>query len=217
MITKASSKTPRNFSRNALLQLLLAAYAGIWIWAAIDPVYRFDWFLENILTILFIVALTMTYRRFPLSDTSYALIFVFMVLHTVGAHYTYSEVPLGSWLKDTFELSRNHYDRIVHFSFGLLLAYPFREVVLRVATNNSFLATLFSLTLVFTYSGGFEIIEWIVARVVDPKAGAAYLGTQGDEFDSQKDMALAVSGALIALGLMALFSFAAKTKDRQTE
>lgn len=217
MITKASSKIPRNFSRNALLQLLLVAYAGIWIWAAIDPIYRFDWFLENILTILVIVVLTTTYHRFPLSDISYALIFIFMVLHTVGAHYTYSEVPLGSWLKDTFELSRNHYDRIVHFSFGLLLAYPFKEMVVRIATNNSILAALFALTLVFTYSGGFEIIEWIVARIVDPKAGAAYLGTQGDEFDSQKDMALAVSGALIALGLMALFSLATKTRDQQTK
>jgi len=217
MITKASSKIQPNIASNPLLQILLVAYAGIWIWAAINPVYRFDWFLENILTILVIIALTATYRRFPLSDVSYTLIFIFMVLHAVGAHYTYSEVPLGSWLKDTFELSRNHYDRIVHFSFGLLLAYPFKEVVWRIATNNSLLSSLFALTLVFTYSGSFEIIEWIIARIVDPKAGAAYLGTQGDEFDSQKDMALAVSGALITLGLVAVFSMATKTKDRQAK
>ena len=103
----------------------------------------------------------------------------------------------------------------VHFSFGLLLAYPFREVVLRLVTRVGLFASLFALTLVFTYSGSFEIIEWIVARVVDPEAGTAYLGTQGDEFDSQKDMALAASGALIALGLTAVFSGKAESKDRR--
>ena len=216
-ITNASSKIRPNFASNPLLQILLVAYAGVWIWAAINPVYRFDWFLENILTVLVIAALAATYRRFPLSDVSYTLIFIFMVMHAVGAHYTYSEVPLGSWLKDTFELSRNHYDRIVHFSFGLLLAYPFKEVVWRIAINNNLLSTLFALTLVFTYSGSFEIIEWIIARIVDPKAGAAYLGTQGDEFDSQKDMVLAVSGALITLGLVAVFSTKAKGKSLQDD
>jgi putative membrane protein len=88
-------------------------------------------------------------------------------------------------------------------------------VALRLVTKVDLFASLFALTLVFTYSGSFEILEWIVARVVDPKAGAAYLGTQGDEFDSQKDMALAASGALIALGLTAVFSMKATVKDRQ--
>jgi putative membrane protein len=215
VITAAPLKIRPNFASNRLLQTLVAVYATIWIWAAINPVYRFDWFLENILTILSVIVLTASYRRFPLSDASYILIFVFMVLHAVGGHYTYSEVPLGFWLEDLFGLDRNHYDRIVHFSFGLLLAYPFREVALRLVTKVDLFASLFALTLVFTYSGSFEILEWIVARVVDPKAGAAYLGTQGDEFDSQKDMALAASGALIALGLTAVFSMKATVKDRQ--
>jgi putative membrane protein len=215
VIPTASSEIRPNFARNRLLQILLAAYAGVWIWAAINPVYPFDWFLENILTVLAVIVLTASYRRFPLSDVSYILIFVFMVLHAVGGHYTYAEVPLGFWLEDLFGLDRNHYDRIVHFSFGLLLAYPFREVVLRLVIRDGLFASLFALTLVFTYSGSFEIMEWIVARIVDPEAGAAYLGTQGDEFDSQKDMGLAASGALIALVLTAVFSVKAKVKDPQ--
>lgn len=204
MITTASENIRPDFARNRLLQVLVVIYAGVFVWAAIDPVYRFDWFLENILIIVFIVLMIATYRRFPISELSYILILVFLVLHAVGGHYTYSEVPLGFWLQETFDLSRNHYDRIVHFSFGLLIAYPFREVVLRYVTPSYLFASVFALTLVFTYSGGFEILEWVVAIIVDPKAGAAYLGTQGDEFDSQKDMALAASGALIALIITAL-------------
>jgi putative membrane protein len=95
VITAAPLKIRPNFASNRLLQTLVAVYATIWIWAAINPVYRFDWFLENILTILSVIVLTASYRRFPLSDASYILIFVFMVLHAVGGHYTYSEVPLG--------------------------------------------------------------------------------------------------------------------------
>ena len=215
MITSVSSEIRPNFTSNRLLQVLLVAYAGVWIWAAINPVYPFDWFLENILTTLSVIILAASYRRFPLSDISYILIFIFMVLHAVGGHYTYSEAPLGFWLQDLFGFERNHYDRIVHFSFGLLLAYPFREVVLRLVIKSSLFASLFALTLVFTYSGGFEIIEWIVAQIVDPEAGAAYLGTQGDEFDSQKDMALAAGGAVIALGLTAAFSGKAKAEYQQ--
>ena len=206
-MTKAAiQNSSGNFATNRFLQTLLLVYAGIWIWAAIDPVSPFDWFLENILTVLVLIVLACTYRRFPLSNASYGLIFTFTVLHTIGAHYTYSQVPLGFWFKDAFELSRNHYDRLVHFSFGLLLAYPFREVVLRQVTNNRNLASLFALTLVFTYSGSYEILEWIAATFLDPEAGAAYLGTQGDEFDAQKDMALAVSGALVALGIIQVAS-----------
>lgn len=201
------SKTDqRRFANNPLLHILLVAFSGVWIWSAINPVYRFDWCLENILTIVAVIVLTATYKRFPLSNNSYVLIFIFIVLHTIGSHYTYSEVPIGDWFKQVFDLSRNHYDRVVHFAFGLLLVFPFREAILRLVTRKAHIASIFALALVFTYSGGFEIVEWMVARIVDPKAGAAYLGTQGDEFDSQKDMALAAVGALIALGLTSFFS-----------
>lgn len=203
----AFSEIRRDFSCNRPLQILAASYLGIWIWAAIEPVYRFDWFLENILTIPAVIILISTFRRFPLSNLSYGLIFGFATLHAIGSHYTYAETPIGFWLKEVFDHSRNHFDRIVHFSFGLLLAYPFRETVLRVVTNNARHAAIFALTLVITFSSLFEIVEWCVAIAVDPQAGAAYLGTQGDEFDAQKDMALAAVGAGIALVLIAVLSF----------
>ena len=125
--------------RHFLIGLMLA-YAAIWIWAAWDPVYRFDWFLENMLTIVTIIVLVASFRRLPLSDISYLLLFLFLVMHAVGGHYTYSEVPLGYWLQDAFGLSRNHFDRLVHFSFGFLLFYPMREIIMRKVTRNSFQA-----------------------------------------------------------------------------
>ena len=192
-----------DFRNNRFLQALAVVYAGVWIWAAIKPLYRFDWFLENLLTVVAAVVLVATYRRFPLSNLSYLLIFAFMVLHAIGAHYTYSEVPVGFTVQDSLDFARNHYDRLVHFSFGLLLAYPVREVLTRTVTDNAVAATLLTLAVVFSSSASFEIIEWIIALVVNPEAGAAYLGTQGDEFDAQKDMALAALGAVIALSAVA--------------
>lgn len=206
MISTAASENHREFRKNALLKGLLAAYVGIWIVTAINPVYPFDWFLENLLVFAAFAILTLTYRRFPFSDLSYILIFLFMSLHAVGAHYTYSEVPFGFWLKEVFDFSRNHYDRLIHFSFGLLIFYPFREVALRLVTRRRSMASLIALAVVFTFSSGFEIIEWCVALIVDPDAGQAYLGTQGDVFDTQKDMGLAAVGAVIALAGTHLFS-----------
>jgi putative membrane protein len=203
MITTSSSNVSANFRANRLQQILLVSYALVWIWAAINPVFPFDWFLENLLTVLVVAFLLVTHRRFPLSDLSYILIFLFLCLHAVGGHYTYAHVPLGFWLQETLDLSRNHYDRIVHFSFGLLLAYPLREAGLRFSSTSRTFATLAALGFIFTGSASFEIIEMVVVMIVDPQAGQAYMGTQGDEWDGQKDMALAALGASIALSLSA--------------
>ena len=140
-----------------------------------------------------------TYRRLPLSDLSYMLLFLFLLLHALGAHYSYSEVPLGYWAKETFGLSRNHFDRLVHFSFGLLLLQPTRELLFRVAPARNAWIWSFAITLVVALSGLFEIVEAIVAWNVKPELGIAYLGTQGDVWDAQKDMALAFGGAGLAL------------------
>lgn len=199
MFTTATSDIKANFGSNLLQQILLAAYVVVWIWAAINPLYPFDWFLENLLTIVTVATLFLTYRSFPLSDLSYVLIFIFLCLHAVGGHYTYSEVPVGFYLKDFFELSRNHYDRIVHFCFGLLLVYPLREIGLRLGGATAIFASLAGFGLALAGSASFEVIEMIVAMVVDPSAGQAYLGTQGDEWDAQKDMAAAAAGSIFAL------------------
>jgi putative membrane protein len=176
--------------------VLLALYLVVWAVLAVDPNYRSDWWLENILPFVFVPLLVATYRRFPLSDVSYTLIALFMTLHAVGAHWTYAEVPID-WRALGFE--RNHYDRVVHFCFGLLLAYPIKEVFNRVATARGFWGYYLPLDVTLAFSAVYEIIEWVVAATVSPGAGTAFLGAQGDGFDAVKDMALAGSGAAIAM------------------
>jgi putative membrane protein len=125
-----------------------------------------------------------------------------MILHTIGSHYTYSEVPLGEWLRQLFGLARNHYDRVVHFSFGLLMLRPLRELVVRRPERLGRVATAWlSVAQVLACSALYELIEWGVAAVADPAAGTAYLGTQGDEWDAQKDVACAGLGALVGVAV----------------
>jgi len=176
----------------------------VWIVTAIRPLDRHDWFLENLLVFAVMAILIGTYRAFPLSDLSYLLITVFLTLHAIGAHYTYSEVPFGFWMQRTFGFTRNPFDRVVHFSFGLLLAYPIREVFLRVANARGFWAYYLPLDVTLAFSALYEIMEMVVATMVAPGTGDAWLGTQGDVWDPQKDMGLAALGALLCMCLTAL-------------
>lgn len=205
MLTTATMRIRAGFRTNRLLQILLACYAIVWAITAVDPVYPADWMLENVLVLLFLPLLFGTYRLLPLSDVSYILITMFMMLHAVGAHYTYAEVPFGFWLKEAFGFARNHFDRIVHFSFGLLMAYPIREIFLRVVNVRGFWAYYFPLDVTLSFSAVYEIIEMVVAKVASPETGDAYLGTQGDPFDAVMDMTCAFAGAIIcmlAIGLL---------------
>lgn len=188
--------------RQPLRAALLGWYVIFWAAMAISPVDRSDWLLENLLAFIFIGLLVATYRSLPLSDTSYVLITVFMTLHAVGAHYTYSKVPLGYWMQDAFGLTRNHFDRIVHFAFGLLMTYPLHEVLVAVARIRTWWAYVMPVTIMVAFSGLFEIIESWVAQIVSPELGDAYLGTQGDTWDAQKDMTAALAGAMLCMILV---------------
>ena len=179
-------------------------YSAVWIVTAIRPLDRHDWFLENLLVFAVMAILIGTYRAFPLSDLSYLLITVFLTLHAIGPHYTYSEVPFGFWMQRTLGFARNPFDRVVHFSFGLLLAYPIREVFLRVANARGFWAYYLPLDVTLAFSALYEIMEMVVATMVAPGTGDAWLGTQGDVWDPQKDMGLAALGALLCMCLTAL-------------
>jgi putative membrane protein len=180
-------------------KLCLAVFSIIWVILAINPSYRADWLLENLLTFVAVPLAVLTFRRFRFSDQAYVQATVFLTLHTVGSHYTYSEVPLGDLFRDAYGLSRNHYDRVIHLSFGLLLLKPMAEVVSARAPGLSGVKSLWvGFTANVCASGLYEILEWLVASIADPAAGVAYLGMQGDVWDSQKDMALACGGALIA-------------------
>lgn len=210
MFTTATGEVRADFGRNRLLQGLALVFATYWAALAVAPVYRFDWLLENLLVFAGVAGFAFTYRAFPFSDLSYVLLTAFLALHTLGSHYTYSEVPIGYWLQDLFGSPRNDYDRLVHFSFGLLLAYPAREVMIRCVGLRGVWAYFLAWSSIAAMSASYEIIEWIVATIVSPKAAFAYLGTQGDPFDSVKDMALAVSGAALALALTAVIARARK-------
>ncbi|HEX9137930.1 MAG TPA: DUF2238 domain-containing protein, partial [Nitrospirota bacterium] len=174
---------------------------------AVSPLDRKDWALENVLVLVFVPVLVLTRKRLPLSRISYTAIFLFLSLHLIGAHYTYARVPYDEWLKsltgtmlsELVGFQRNHFDRLVHFSFGLLLAYPIREVFLRVADVRGFWGYYLPLDVTMATSMLYELIEWGAAELFGGDLGAAYLGTQGDIWDAQKDMAMATLGAVIAM------------------
>jgi putative membrane protein len=191
-----------------LIALLAGTCAVVWIVAAIRPLDRQAWALENILAVLLVVALTFTWGRLQLSNVSWVLLTVFVVLHTIGAHYTYERMPLGSWAKEFFHLSRNPYDRLAHGAFGFLLAFPIRELLLRFSgIRHGAWSLALPAAIILAISGCFEIIESIVAEFVAPGKGVQWLGGQGDEWDAQNDMLSALVGSLLTMGLVALLEW----------
>ena len=177
----------------------LAVFLVVWMALAIAPRSRADWLLENLPTFVGVPIAVASYRRFRFSDRAYVQATLFVVLHTIGSHYTYSEVPLGDWMREVFALGRNHYDRVVHFAFGLLMLRPVRELGFRSrVAPGQFAVLYFSAAGVACWSLVYEVVEWLVASAVDPAAGTAFLGTQGDVWDAEKDVALALCGAVVA-------------------
>ena len=189
------------------LLILGVIFAAWWTFLAIAPWHRDVWLTENALVFLAVAFLAGFHRKLLFSRVSYSLIFIFMCLHQVGAHFSYAEVPYDVWFhnrtgetfSDYMGWERNHFDRVVHFSDGLLLAYPVREIFLRVADVRGFWGYFLPLDLTMSSSMLFELLEWLVAEVFGGGLGQAYLGTQGDVWDAHRDMALASLGALFAM------------------
>lgn len=196
-------------SHRKYLLVLAVLFAVVWTSLAISPLYREDWMLENLLVVVFVVGMAASWRWFPFSRVSYTLIFLFLCLHEVGSHYTYALVPYEEWTQALFGRSlneamgweRNHFDRLVHFCYGLLLAYPIREVFLRIANVRGFWGYFLPLDVAMSTSMAYELVEWGAAALLGGELGMAYLGTQGDIWDAHKDMALASLGALIAMSI----------------
>jgi putative membrane protein len=186
---------------------MFASYLGLWVALAFNPVDRSAWVLENALVGILLLTLLGVRRLFRFSDTSLLLMTIFLMLHAVGAHYTYSEVPYDQWwqaltghtFNSLFGWERNHFDRLVHFAYGLLLAYPIREFFLRIVEVKGFWAYFLPLDVTLSTSAQYELIEWAAALLFGGDLGRHYLGTQGDVWDAHKDMALAGMGALIAM------------------
>ena len=197
--TTASSPTRRPFRDNLLLKAYLVIFMVCWAVTFINTTDRANWVTENVLTVIFIGGLAISHRRFRFSDLSYTLVFVYILLHIYGAEFTYAENPFGYWLQEHIGGARNHYDRIVHCSFGLLLAYPMRDWFLNHFHWPTWVCWVLPVEITLSFSGAYELIEWLVAEVFFPAQGAAYLGSQGDVWDAQKDMGLALSGAITAM------------------
>ncbi len=188
----------------SIAPILLIIFGIFWIVLAINPLYRDIWVAENLILVICIAYVVSTYKFTPLSNASYWLIFIFCILQTIGAHYTYAEVPIGFWAADLLEIERNHYDRLVHFAFGFLLVLPFKEVITRTIKFSSYRSMVFLLVLVFLGIGSFyEIIEWLYAIFYEqqqsPQTVDSFLGSQGDIWDAEKDMLLAGLGAWLYL------------------
>lgn len=196
---------------------MLLTGGAVWIAAAINPVDRAAWLLENMLLAAAVIWVIATYRKWRLSAASYILIFAFFVMHVLGAHYTYSETPAGVWLQMIFDTERNHYDRAVHFFFGLLLVSPFRDQVECATRLSARAAWGVSVLIITALSTAYELVEWLTAEIVSPDNAAAFLGTQGDVFDAQKDMGLAILGAFLGLvvAIMARWGHARVYAKRQ--
>jgi putative membrane protein len=189
---------PSKLAGTRFVRILAGCYAVWWILLAIHPVDRGDWFLENLLVFVTAAVLVLTYRKFQFSNLSYALFALFLALHAVGAHYTYAKVPAGFWMADLLELNRNHFDRVIHFAFGVLLVYPMQDLLKRAAGVRAKWVPWLALAIIIAMSSFFEILEAIIAQIVHPDLGTAYLGTQGDIWDAQKDMVAAILGGILA-------------------
>jgi len=189
---------------HARLPLLLVALAsvvcGLTLWA--PPAGRTSWLLEVGPGLLGVAVLLATFRRSPLSHWVYVGVLVHLCILIYGGVYTYAETPLGNWARDAFGLSRNHYDRIGHLALGVFPSFTVREVLLRQTPLRRG-GWLFFLVqcVVLAFAAFWELLEWWVSLLVASDTGTAFLGTQGDVWDTQWDMLLALLGSLIALAL----------------
>ena len=183
-------------------KLWLLVFAVVLVWSAINPADYFTWFLEVLPAIIGLLVLLATLKSFPLTPLVYVLILIHCVILMVGGHYTYAEVPLFDWIRDSFGLARNNYDKVGHFAQGFIPAMVAREILIRkkVVLVRSWLAFLI-VCFCLAFSAFYELIEWAVA-LASGESAEAFLGTQGYVWDTQSDMGFALVGAVSALLLL---------------
>lgn len=200
----ATASIPALFPKASatLLAGLCISFLAFWTSCFIGTTDLINWYIENILVVFFVVTLACTYRRYRFSNAGYVCIFLFLCLHTYGAKYAYADNPLGYWLQSHLHLKRNPYDRIVHTGFGLLMVYPIRDLLVRKAQLKPFMLWLLPVEMILSLAGLFELVEWSIADIFFPAHGKNYVGTQGDIWDAQKDMAVALGGAIFITGVI---------------
>ncbi|BDR19847.1 DUF2238 domain-containing protein [Vibrio diabolicus] len=186
-------------STSTLLGLTIF-YAIVFLFSALEPNSRAVWFAEIIPAIGILVAIWVISIRYQFSNTAYLLMFIWLCLHTIGAKYTFSEVPFD-WFNDMIGSDRNNFDRVAHFSIGLY-AYPIAEYLIHKNKFNKTFSCWFALFAIMSLAAGYEIIEWWYAELAGGDEGIAFLGSQGDIWDAQKDMLCDTVGAALSLFLM---------------
>jgi putative membrane protein len=191
------------------LMVLLILYLVGFILLAISPHDRADWALENFFPISQLIAVIIAYRYYKFTRISYYMIFFYLFVQSWGGHFTYAEAAPFNWLRDEFHLARNHYDRVAHFMLGFLLGLPIREILMQFISASRRWINFLTASLVLAIGAFYEFIEWWVAVLVTPNLGDKFLGTQGDIWDTQWDMFLALVGAVL---MIAIFG---KWHDRQ--
>ncbi len=204
-ITTSSSPARLLPKENKLIWVLSGILIAYWVYGYFNCIDRKDWIIENLLVVICLTILVLSRKWHKLSDLSYICIFLFVMLHLYGAFYAYTQNAFGKWLQNEFSLWRNPYDRIVHFSFGLLLAYPCREILINKFGAKGKMAWLMPVNIAFSLGTVFELIEWTVSAVTTKETGETYVATQGDVWDAHKDIALAALGAAIAMLVTYLF------------
>jgi putative membrane protein len=190
--------------KSLIPQMMLIWYAGLFLALAIAPLDMRIWWGQNILPLLFVATLVLTYRAFPLSNASYVLITGWLTLHTIAVHYTYPKVPFGFWLDTWFDFQRNHFDRIVHFSFGFFMTLPLLEIFRRRCNVRGWLLPYLVVMTVLGFSAFWEIVEAWIGQIAHPDIERAMVGHQGDVWDPQRDMASAFYGSVLYVGYLAL-------------
>lgn len=197
--------------RERMLVMLLIVIVGLLVITAVKPYDRSTWLMEVAPVLIAGPVLVLTYRKFPLTMLLYLLIFLHAIVLIAGGAYTYARVPLGFWLQDVFSLGRNHYDRIGHFFQGFVPALLAREVLLRGGhVANRRMAAFLAICIAMAVSAWYELIEWAAAVLLGQGADA-FLGTQGDPWDTQKDMFMCFIGSVVAILTLS------REQDRQME
>lgn len=186
--------------KQPIFLVLTNIYFVVLLFSAIEPSSRTVWFAEILPALLILMGIYYVSLRFTFSKTAYALMFIWLILHTIGAKYTFSDVPFD-WFNQLIGSDRNNFDRVAHFSIGFY-AYPIAEYLIKTKKCSAPLAMLFGLFALMSVAAGYEIIEWWYAAVAGGEEGIAFLGSQGDIWDAQKDMLCDTSGSLVALLLM---------------
>lgn len=185
--------------RSCIPLLLLISGLGYLIWSGLFPNGRFNWLMETLPAIIGAAIMVATYRRFPLSNTTYFLVWFFSLILMTGGHYTYAEVPIGNWIRDHFHLSRNHFDRFGHFFQGVIPAMCARELILRTSPMKRGKWLFFiCVSIALAISASYELFEWRYAVTFGGKQADDFLGSQGDIWDAQQDMFQALCGAIVS-------------------